>query len=932
MSASTIDLESVIEAAAQAPVQEVTTTVEAVAEKAVSRYLSEEHKAFFAARAIHPDHAQAYTVTDVDGLPEELQFHAKKHGDVIFPGLVFEHVDIRGNVTNQYRPDLKPEDVGVAKEDGWGKYLFAKGASNGPFVHRLQMHMVGKAKRTAVIEGTAQLRAAISQAVAGGYIDEVLFVGIPGCTGSVKDGKFSQDWDLLLMDSEQMENPKDSDTVIIFDKDVASNPNVYRAAKLLVAHLKTCTGGKVRVADVPAYSKTGGLDDYLASQLPSSRSLKLLRLMQDATTKLPPRPAVTAQQRAGENDMPVMDFTEGVTAFPPTQVGSTKLPGRILMHAAARIVRSYAEFNDLRPEMIQVMRYDLEVTTKVHGVPQAYLVEGLSTAELENPRRWLDRLPSGVGANLSVFTKDIEMITRVIRNVSTQELVDVVKRTGLKVDKDGVTRFMDTEGAIGPEDKITHLRAKVSEETMSGFVLPDPHQIDEETKRAAFRHVFDMWDICVDPTAFLLPLGQAITAIHGVKPKGTYGSVGAKGSGKTTIMDMARSLLGSKISMANFEASPGAVGQLGAGCHMVPLFVDDFQDLSAGGRTAIENGVKAINMLLRRGYGGADYARSRLVQNKDTGEWNPEKADPSSPFFSITMERKAIPYGAESSMDRLLLASVTKANSFASSEDAHVAMRHAKNPLGNLAYSLAVLEVVKGVALFHTGDGLYPVNGGQAQLDHWIEFHETMRQQVQVGLQIDFPGIEDDRRYEVAATPVMGIELFLTLAFEEGAISSEEYKTRVQQSRELIMKAAFAWQNDVIRRGGGAEGQLAKLADATASGSCMIADNWKAAYIPADGIRVKLLGWYHTYLGENVVVLIPSEAAKICGTTVERLEQDLIQHLVLDSKGNRKPSVPSKATPSGKQRLWALRLAAFEGENQDFDPAEHSDMEVHTDF
>lgn len=878
-------------------------------------FLSIDHRAYFKDLGINPELSQAFTVNNVEALPEELQFQVRQHGAGILPGIVFQHLSIRGEITNQLRPDMPEASV---HESGCGKYLFAKGAFNGPFIHATQQHLVGKLDRVVIVEGTKQFRSAITIAVADGSIEEILFIGIPGCTGGVQEHNLSNDWMGLI--------PDGAHVTIIFDADVASKILVWKAADKLWKHLKNVvTGAKIKIVEIPAYGGVG-LDDYLNNQPEASRSKVLHNMVLTAEAKMPPRPSAAMQKRLTEAGTPIVDMVNGTISSPPVEQMGSKIPGRVMMNAAAKIVRSYAEYNDLNPDITQIMRFDLEVATKVSGVLQTFTVKSLTTPELENPRRWIDRISGGFGANITFVTRDVENIVGAIRAASTQEMIEVLKRTGLRADKDGYIRFMDGEGALGHEDKITDLRSKINESTMSSFVLPDPHQLNEDQKKEACQHVLRMWDICVDPTSFLLFLGALILSVHGVTPKGTVGSVGARGSGKTTIMLMILRMLGLDVSVATFDSSPGAVGNLGAGVENLIQFVDDFQDLSAGGRTAVENNLKGLNMLLRRGYGGADYARSRLRQNRDTGEWETDKGDPCSPFFAVTMERKAIPYGAESSMDRLLLAEVTRANSFANSEDAQTAMAYAKSPLGAQALAIVIADILDRIAHFGTGDESFPANGGEAKLKAWKNYMEEERHCAQLQLMDDFPGIEDPRRYEVASSPILGVYMMLETFRNLGFIDNAERDLRCDQASALIMGAAKAWQENVIRKGGGTEGYIAKMSDAVTSGSSMIGEDWKTAHVPADGIRTKILGWHHTYKGEECIVLIPSEAARICGTTVDRLELDLAAHLMVDSKGNKKPSVPCQDVKGSRKRLWALKLSAWNGSHEDFDAADHKDL------
>ncbi|WP_018771469.1 DUF3854 domain-containing protein [Arthrobacter sp. 162MFSha1.1] len=857
-----------------------------------ARTLSIAHRAMLMGSAIDPNLAQAFTVNTLDELPEELQFHTHKHGPGIVPGIVFEHVSVDGSVTYQLRPDIEPEDG--------SKYLFPMGASTGPFIHRSQLHLVGKLDRIVIVEGTKQFRAAVTTATEDGSIEEIMFVGLPGCNGGVKDHQHSNDWNTIIRDRDMANKAdKGADIVVIFDADVSTKMAVWTAAEKLRKHLELTSGAKVRIADIPAYGKDG-LDDYLAHQSEGRRSITLQGLIREAATKMVRRPSAALQKRAAGAFEPIVNFAEGVTAMPAEEVAGTKVPGRVLMPAAARIAKSYFTYNDFDPELKPVMTYDLEVSTKITGKLKEHTIRNLSEAELIQPRTWLNRIPGGSGANIVYDSRDAEKIVNAIRACSTQQMINRVERTGLIVDEDEVIRFMDSDGALGPEDKIFDLVSKIGEEKMRGVAFPNPHELSSDEIKAAYRHVLNMWDILVDPTAFLLVLGASVSAVHGLTPLGTYGSFGDTGSGKTTVFAENLSMFGPKAKMANFESTKGVIGQLGAGLENVVCFVDDFQDLTTGGMVQVQENNQALNKLLRRGYGGSEYTKTRLTKDQNTGRHEVEAADPSSPFFAVTMERNAIPYGMKSSMERLLLAEVTRANSFRNSEDSHKAKALAKSPLGHQAMAHVISLVLLG-ASNQCGDT------GAERLAEWKDFQEGLRQIKQNALAESHPGMEP-RSYEVAATPVYGALKFLAAAAAYADLEEGEYERREAQIVECIMAASFAWEAKVLNRTRGSEDYLARLTDAVAAGTHALPENWKDAYEIKQDNRVRVLGWRAVYGGQPVIVIVPSEASKILHRTndVRGVEDQIAEHLVTDSKGNRKIAMTS--APGGrKDRLWCIK-------------------------
>ncbi len=104
-------------------------------------------------------------------LPEELAWAGKQA-----PGLLFLHHPAGGgDPIPQFRPD--------APADPTAKYLQPKGSGSIISLHPWMRDRLGSANRLLIVEGTKQYLAAIAVVP-----DDMVAVGIQGCTGWMSDG------------------------------------------------------------------------------------------------------------------------------------------------------------------------------------------------------------------------------------------------------------------------------------------------------------------------------------------------------------------------------------------------------------------------------------------------------------------------------------------------------------------------------------------------------------------------------------------------------------------------------------------------------------------------------------------------------------------------------------------------------------------------
>ena len=178
-------------------------------------------------------------------------------------GLVFPWRGPDGRTVCQLRPD----DPG----DG-PKYLWPAGERLVLWVHPRMVEHLDSTDPVIVVEGTRQYLAAVSHAPA-----RTLIVGIVGCQGwREHDAAALSDLKLVAWEGR--------DVTLVFDADVATNPDVYDAAAGLAEDLHFRSAAKITHARLPGGGSLG-LDDVLAEYGPKAFGKAL-----DGAGALPKRP------------------------------------------------------------------------------------------------------------------------------------------------------------------------------------------------------------------------------------------------------------------------------------------------------------------------------------------------------------------------------------------------------------------------------------------------------------------------------------------------------------------------------------------------------------------------------------------------------------------------------------------------------------------
>lgn len=244
--------------------------------------LTEAHREAHAQLAIPAEYLDAdpppliRSVTTAEQLISETPFGYVLDKGAEPSGVLYGHRDLGGTLRWRLRLDTPPKGI--------SKYLGEKG--NGSSYNVLTNP--GEDAPVWIIEGERQ-----AHAVAATVGDEVVVIGIPGCT-AWSTGEWSPPLELTAF--------CDGRAVTVgLDADAATNAAVYTGGEMLLQALSGAAS--VRFLQTPGGAKTG-LDDYLGALTPAKRAAALHRLAERALPKpAQRRPKDTKASRYNAGDV-----------------------------------------------------------------------------------------------------------------------------------------------------------------------------------------------------------------------------------------------------------------------------------------------------------------------------------------------------------------------------------------------------------------------------------------------------------------------------------------------------------------------------------------------------------------------------------------------------------------------------------------------------
>lgn len=737
------------------------------------------HERVLEASAISPDQARTwgiYSAVAKSDLPADLA----QYGDLAVPGLVFPLRQADGTVIHQIRLDNPlPGDDG---KPGGTKYLQTKGSGSIINVPACMAERVGVATKVLVVEGTKQTIAACHHVA-----DDVLVIGVQGCANFSRSGVPLEVWGQLIK--------PDDDVVICFDADWTTNHNVWSAAKNLKGHLESNLFAKVRLAEISGGGKLG-LDDALSSTPQALRERAVAALMERAKASLgrEPRKKVESAAKVVPSSI-VVDMAAGQTMRVPiaTPGAPTGAP-EILLPAAARIVEVESLVDEEDAAATGGVQLTLEVAVKVDGRPDPVLNRvKIPSSHLANIGEWLDRLPHGLGVGIPRETRPNDEIANAIRTADAERThVSVLPRMGWYLDMEdgeGVWRWCDGKGAIGPEGKATHLRGRPGAKDFQAIDLEDPATIDDATARQRVRDFILTRELINDQVRFYWDVAIAGWALSflGITPNAALAYFGPPSSGKSTIAQAIASTLSPSwapragSAMATFNARPAGMDLLANGLSHCFLHVDDLKPESD--QQSMKNALKAFDALLRRAHGSGGAVRGGVDKASDA--LIVRGVDSSSPFVFVTGEE--IPTGgdfAESGLDRALIIPVEPRSLFGDNVPNLNELERRANKGEFRTVTSVYLRWI--AAQIHASAG--PVAG---RFDAWKSELDADRAKKSDATSKDGIIPSDlrvsDRARLLAASLMLGMETLLGFALDCGALSFEQVDVITERfQRDLI--------------------------------------------------------------------------------------------------------------------------------------------------
>lgn len=594
------------------------------------------------------------------------------HGGGALTGLVFPLTEADG--TTSYQMRLDDQHVTEAR----GKYLQESGRGAILTVPKKRQHLVGKAEKILIVEGTKQTIAADIYLPA-----DWLVIGIQGCRNFSKAGvPLPEIGKLVTVNAE---------VIIAFDADVKSNLNVWTAASDLQAHLHTNLGTqKAKIASIGGGSKMG-LDDALGSNpVSENRTGQLMRIIEAATTSLGRKPAKkkAAPRKSIGASMAgvVMDWEAGQITERATQdADGTMHPGELLADFAIRTTATWSGRDDLNPHretggstfdpyhsmIIATGSGDDRIEVELPRVP-------------ENRRRDIPWLLSQAGAEFTTLyycerPGQLADIRSAIRSSITDDKLNAAeyRRTGWVDDEVHGVAYLHNGLALSSSGFVRGMRSKLNDGVFSQIAYPDPlwsfdRQTIDSATVTAIDEALGALQHFADPTAFYAIEGNYFWGVMGGPQRGAVAAIGKPGSGKSTIAALVRSRSGKAFArgqMISASSTAKALADAGAGVHQGQVIIDDMWKVGDS-KDAREGHSAAASQIARRVYDGAGAGRARLAEGVD-GEYNTRRPHGSAPAFVLLGESIPAP-GKEglpvSAQERLLVVRIDRETTLADAD------------------------------------------------------------------------------------------------------------------------------------------------------------------------------------------------------------------------------------------------------------------------
>jgi hypothetical protein len=720
-----------------------------------------------------------------------------------------------------------------------------------------QLARVGVATTTLIVAGPDALAAAAAAAA-----ETVLVAGLQSPhKWKAEDRTGSPALDQLVRDAR--------DTTVILCLGDLADADVWDSAKGLADHLMFIGAKAV------THASTAGVD--LGTQLaarPSDKARELyLAGMLLAAGKLGRRPASANSGSAAamrQSIAPTVDVEAGLTYLGS---GDSR---QVLMEAAIYRRKTFRVYDDRKdPAGNQaIIMHDLEVAVagpaggvRIHPVKEAL------DAHLCDPRRILNRISGGSSVVISADQSAGRHIDAAIRHHDADLVIDeipVIRRTGW-LTIHGVTGFCMPNGWMTADGLSNRARSKLIK-IYEHLRFPDTATITPAEERAAASNELALMDELTDINLWAGPWGIAMHSVSGLGVAAVTAIHGARGSGKTTLMQGILASLspvyGTKVGsrpIASMDQTPANVAKVGIGLDGLFLLVDDARKVK--GQYAIEQGAKLVELIVRPGYGGGGARAIGAEYDPATNSWGPAVPDLSNPAMGIVGEHLPGGEDLESTIERLWSVGIERDFNIFRSGNSRIfeKLAEADHPNRHLACFIA-----------WCAGKIARLDGG---FDEWVSSWVAERQ-----------SIEDSRTHlpistrvrEVSAVPEVGMLIWLTYLRELDIITRARFDALISEIHTRFNEVALIHGTEHLSGKDVAEHQsiLDSLRGGLASrqfwleGAFIVnpdapASDFQQAFVdaisgdPADPRQQLLGGHIRTRSGGEFVAILPAVALKL---------------------------------------------------------------------
>ena len=457
----------------------------------------------------------------------------------------------------------------------------------------------------------------------------------------------------------------------------------------------------------------------------------------------------------------------------------------VFMTAAVKVLASYRITDDMNmldsegnPTQHE-LRYDLRVAVGQGPGRREETVTQVRDEDLDAPRRWLKRLPHGLGTSVIVapgMSAAAHVANAIRLSAAEAPAYEYFNRTGW-LEWEGRWVYLHAGGAIGASGETGVTRTIFTKSTEY-----NPISFPEVTDAAAaLTHSWELWNMVTNKAAMWALLGTAMHNVAGLGVGAVPWVYGRRGTGKTilaSVMNTHYSRRWVHLPMTKLDRSVAAAARIGVGLHHGFALVDDFRRQT--NVRSMEAMMKAAEQLIRRGFepGAAHVA---MVQDSRTGEWVSPPPEQTTPAIAILGEilpgANAV---APSTLERLLPVEVSK-HHLIDKDDFAAVIRMADSTLPAQALATFITWAAAGIE----------AQGMDAWQAKWRDKRDEVAKQLEKRI-----GTDHARSARVGALALTGAHLWLEVLKNHGVIDDDQY-TSATASAFIGICNALAAHTDV---------------------------------------------------------------------------------------------------------------------------------------